>query len=91
MIQTTQGLKIEKPAVEGKVRVYYIDGTSHDCWPVDAAEMVAAGSYFYERPAVEVKADDKRIVVDEDEADSEAEEAEEIGTVEKPKRSRKAK
>lgn len=86
MIQTTQGERIDKPVVAGKVRVYYVDGTPHDCWPVDASEMVSMGSYFWEPP--EVTSNDQRIVVDEDEADSEAE-AEAVE--DKPKRSRKAK
>lgn len=85
-VQTTQGERINRPVVEGKLRVYYEDGTAHDCWPVDAREMVETGRYSWEPLEV---SNDKRNVVDEDSTDSEAEEAEEA--VEKPKRTRKAK
>ena len=87
MIQTTQGQVINKPVQEGKVRVWYTDGTPHDCWPVDAREMVEGGSYSYEPPeASQEQTNDKRELVDADEAIAEAEETEEV----KPKkRSRK--
>ena len=87
MIQTTQGTAIGQPKVEGQVRVYYIDGTPHDCWPVDAREMVEAGNYFRTPPEAQ-QHEHQRNVVDADEAE-EAEEVEEVAKPKKATRSRK--
>ena len=62
-IQTTMGKAIDNPPVEGKVRVYHIDGTAHDCWPVDAGEIVSGGLYSYTPPATDEGDHDSRNVM----------------------------
>ena len=57
------GKSIDRPPVEGKVRVYYIDGTAHDCWPVDAGEAVSGGGYSYTPPATDEEDHDSRNVM----------------------------
>ena len=52
-VQSTMGKAIDKPPVEGKVRIYYKDGTAHDCWPVDAGEIVSGGLYSYDPPSTD--------------------------------------
>ena len=63
-VQSTMGKAIDKPPVEGKVRIYYIDGTAHDCWPVDAGEAVSGGVYSYTPPATDEEDHDSRHGID---------------------------
>lgn len=68
------GKAIDKPPVEGKVRIYYIDGTAHDCWPVDAGEAVSGGMYSYTPPATgEGDHDSRNVMANSAPAEAEAE------------------
>lgn len=91
-VQSTMGLPIDKPPVEGKVRVYFTDGTAHDCWPVDASEAVNGGEYSYTPPAIAEDDHDSRDGIDgaaSAEAEDQAQSKETISTSTARKRSKR--
>ena len=79
-VQSTMGKTIDRPPVEGKVRVYFTDGTAHDCCPVDASEAVNGGEYSYTPPAIaEDDHDSRNIVASAVPAEAQGEDAEAEG------------
>ena len=91
-VQSTMGKAIDKPPVEGKVRIYYKDGTAHDCWPVDAGEAVNGGEYSYTPPATDEEDHDSRHGIDGTapaEAEDQAQGKEAVSTSTTRKRSKR--
>lgn len=59
VVQSTSGRPITQPARE-RVRVYALDGSFQDVWPVDAREIIATNPGVYSFTPFEVVSDEQQ-------------------------------